>query len=157
MGLPARRIHQQISVLASLYRLADAAGVAGGLSLAIWLVGSAQGDYLLPGAAAIIVHYLVAEVGGMYRSWRGVSGNREAFATLATWLVAFTTLGGIGFASGRLIEFPRSMLGIWILTTALLLIVSHSLLRSGQRSLWLRGLNTQGCAIVGGTELGIQL
>jgi undecaprenyl-phosphate glucose phosphotransferase len=157
MGLPARRIHQHISLLGSLYRFVDAASVAGGLALGVWVAGSAQTDYLLPGAVAIIVHYLVAEIGGMYRSWRGVSGNREAFAVLSTWLVAFGLLAGLGFASGRLADLPRVLLGIWILGTALLLVLSHGLLRSGQQSLWLRGLNTKGCAIVGVTELGIQL
>ncbi|MBW8885047.1 MAG: undecaprenyl-phosphate glucose phosphotransferase, partial [Planctomycetia bacterium] len=69
MGLPARRIHQQISILGSLYRLADAASVASGLYFAVWAMGSVHTDLLLPGAAAIIVHYMVAELGGMYRSW----------------------------------------------------------------------------------------
>ena len=84
MGLPARRIHQQFSLLGSLYRLADAASVAGGLALAIWVAGWAPADHLLTGCVAIIVHYLVAEFGGVYRSWRGVSRNREVFATLTT-------------------------------------------------------------------------
>jgi putative colanic acid biosynthesis UDP-glucose lipid carrier transferase len=157
MGLAPRRIHQQISVLGSLYRLADALSVAGGVSLAVWVVGNQQADYLLPGAAAIIVHYAVAEMGGMYRSWRGVSANRESFAALGVWLVAFAALLGIGFASGRLAEYSRTLLGLWGLATALALVASHSLLRSGQRSLWLRGMNTKGCAIVGVTDLGIQL
>src|SRR5205085_10835404 len=133
--LPARRIHQQISLLASLYRLADAISVASGLAVAIWAVGNAPADYLLAGAAAIIVHYLVAEVGGMYRSWRGVSGNREAVAVLSTWIVALTALAGAGFAAGRIADFSRLTIGTWCLGTALLLVLSHSLLRSGQKSL----------------------
>ncbi len=157
MGLPARRIHQQISVLGSLYRLADAASVAVGLYFAIWAMGSAQADYLLPGAVAIIVHYLVAELGGMYRSWRGVSSNREAVAILTTWLIAFALLVGFGFAKDRLVDVPRAILGTWFLASALLLVLSHGLLRGGQKQMWLRGLNTNGCAIVGVTELGIQL
>src|SRR5215471_9188844 len=157
MGLPARRIHQQISILGSLYRLADAASVASGLAIAIWAVGSMPTDYLLAGSFAIIVHYLVAELGGMYRSWRGVSSDREAFATLLTWLISGALLGGLGFASGRLADFSRLMLATWLSSTALLLVVSHSFLRNAQRSLWLRGLHTRGCAIVGVTNLGIQL
>jgi putative colanic acid biosysnthesis UDP-glucose lipid carrier transferase len=157
MGLAARRIHQQFSVLGSLYRFADAVSLAGGLSLAVWAASSAPADFLLPGAVAIIVHYLVAELAGMYRSWRGVSGNREVFAVLCTWLIAFSLLAGLGFATGRLEAFPRVLLGTWLLGTALCLVVSHGLLRSGQQSLWLRGLNTKGCAIVGVTELAIQL
>jgi putative colanic acid biosynthesis UDP-glucose lipid carrier transferase len=157
MGLPARRIHQQFSILGSLYRLADAASIAGGLSLAVWTTGSPPADYLLPGAVAIIVHYLVAEIGGMYRSWRGVSGDREAIAALSTWVAAFALAATIGFASGRLAGFPRVMLGNWFLAAALYLVLSHRLLRIAQRSFWLRGVNTKGCAIVGVTELGIQL
>src|SRR5262249_51416882 len=98
MGLPARRIHQQFSILGSLYRLADAMSVAGGLGLAVWTIGNPRADYLLPGAAAIIVHYLVAEIGGMYRSWRGVSGDREAIAALSTWAAAFALVATLGLA-----------------------------------------------------------
>src|SRR5215510_10750831 len=99
MGLPARRIHQQIPMLASLYRLADAASVASGLALAAWLAGSPLGDFVLSGAAAIVLHGLVGEIGGMYRSWRGVSSHREAYATLCTWFVTFALLGGLAEAS----------------------------------------------------------
>src|SRR3954470_1134247 len=157
MGLPARRIHQQISILGSLCRLADAASVASGLYFAVWAMSSVHTDLLLPGAAAIIVHYMVAELGGMYRSWRGVSTNREVVAVLSTWLVALAVLVGIGFASGRFVDVPRVILGTWLLGTALLLVLRHNFLRSAQKWLWQRGLNTNGCAIVGVTELGIQL
>jgi putative colanic acid biosysnthesis UDP-glucose lipid carrier transferase len=157
MGFAARRIHQHFSLVGSMYRLVDAAAVAGGLGVALWLTGQSAADYLLAGAVAIIVHYLVAEIAGMYRSWRGVSVNRESFATLFTWLLAFLITAGIGFAEGRLDHFSRLMLGSWWLSTAMLMVVGHGTLRTLQRSFWLRGLNTKPCAIVGVTELGIQL
>jgi putative colanic acid biosynthesis UDP-glucose lipid carrier transferase len=157
MGLPARRIHQQISLTGSLYRLADVASVAAGLALAVWAAQVAAADYLLAGSIAIIVHYLVAELSGMYRSWRGVSRDREAFAALSTWFVAFLVLGGIGLATARMNGVPRMLVGVWFLGTAMFLVFSHGLLRRMQRSLWLRGLNTKPCAIVGVTQLGIQL
>src|SRR5205807_9050254 len=53
MALPARRIHQQLSLSGSLYRLADAVSVAGGLGLAVWAADNAPAEYLLAGAAAI--------------------------------------------------------------------------------------------------------
>ena len=86
-----------------------------------WPLGSSAArrpSTCCPAAVAIIVHYLVAELAGMYRSWRGVSGDREAFATLCTWLVAFSLLAALGFATGRLAEFPRLLLGVWLLGTA---------------------------------------
>lgn len=157
MGLAARRIHQTFSLIGLLYRLVDAASVAGGLALAAWVIQASAAEYLLAGAAAIIVHYLVAELAGMYRSWRGVSGDREAFAVVFSWGFAFLLVAAIGFASGRLAEYPRLLLGVWLLGTAMLMVVGHGLLRTLQRSFWLRGLNTKPCAIVGVTELGIQL
>src|SRR5687767_8907729 len=157
MGFPARRIHQQISILGSLYRLADAASVAGGLVLATWAGGLLPADFVLPGTAAILIHYFVAEIGGMYRSWRGVSTSRETFASLTCWSIAALTLAGIGLAQGRLAALPQTLLIVWPLGTALCLMLTHGLLRGAQRSLWLRGLNTKGCAIVGVTDLGIQL
>lgn len=157
MGLPARRINQQFSVLGSAYRLVDAASVAGGLCLAVWVASGVPADYLPLGAGALLIHYLLAEFVGMYRSWRGVSTSRETVAALCTWLVSFAVLCGIGLGSGYLAELPRVLLGTWGLGTALFLVLSRGLLRGCQKSFWLRGLNTNGCAIVGVTELGIQL
>ncbi len=157
MGLPSRRINQPISLLGSAYRLVDAVSVGGGLSLAVWAAAGVQADFLLPGAAALIIHFLVAEVAGMYRSWRGVSTSRETVAALCTWLISFAILVSIGFAPAHLASFPREMLGTWFLGTSLFLVLFRGLLRSAQKSFWLRGFNTNGCAIVGVTELGIQL
>jgi putative colanic acid biosynthesis UDP-glucose lipid carrier transferase len=157
MGLAARRIRQQFSVLGSLYRLADAASIAAGLVFAAWTTQRAFSEHLLPCAAAMIAHYLVAEFSGLYRSWRGVAASREAFAVLFTWGIALALITGAGYSTGHLAAFPRLFLGTWLLTTALCLVISHRVLRSAQQSLWLRGVNTRGCAIVGVTELGIQL
>jgi putative colanic acid biosynthesis UDP-glucose lipid carrier transferase len=157
MGLPSRRIHQQFSGLGSLYRLVDGASVAGGLAAAVWFAAGIPADYLLLGAAGLLVHYLLAEFAGMYRSWRGVSTSRETVAAFCTWILSFAVLAGLGFASGHLTQISRAILGGWLTSTALLLVASRGLLRACQKSFWLRGLNTNGCAIVGVTELGIQL
>jgi len=157
MGLPARRIHQQFSALGSLYRLVDGASVSGGLAAAVWFAAGKPADYLLLGAVSLIIHYLLAEIAGMYRSWRGVSNNREIAAALGTWLISFAAIVGIGFATGHLAEFSATILSAWLGATALLSVASRGILRAAQKSFWLRGLNTNGCAIVGVTELGIQL
>jgi putative colanic acid biosynthesis UDP-glucose lipid carrier transferase len=157
MGLPARRIHQQFSLVGVLYRLVDAAAVAGGLALAIWIARLPAREYLLSGAIAIIVHYFVAEIAGTYRSWQGVSGNREAYAKLSTWGLAFLLVAALGFATQRLEDYPRLLLGTWLLATAMFMVMGNGTLKVLQRSYWLRGLNTKPCAIVGVTELGIQL
>jgi putative colanic acid biosynthesis UDP-glucose lipid carrier transferase len=157
MGLAARRIHQPFSLVGFLYRLVDAACVAAGLGLAAWVSQASPARVLLPGALAVIIHYLVAELAGMYRSWRGVSADREAYATLCSWMVAFGLLAGVGLASGTLSEYSRLTTGVWFLAAPMFMILGHGLLRSFQHSLWQRGINTRSSAIVGITELGIQL
>jgi putative colanic acid biosynthesis UDP-glucose lipid carrier transferase len=157
MTLSVRHIHQQFSLVGPLYRLVDALCVAGGLSAAISVGGLDPAAFLLPGAAAIIGHYLVAEIGGMYRSWRGASSEREAFCTLFTWVAACALLAGAGFATGRMATFSRLTLGVWFLSTPLFMLLSHGILRGIKRSLWTRGINTKTFAIVGVTELGFQL
>jgi len=157
MTLPSRHIHQHFSFGSSLLRLADAASVAGGLLLALQFLGVEAGAYALHGAVAVIVHYLVAEFSGMYRSWRGASPEREIFGSLLSWSGSFAILAAIGFATGRLAEFPRSLLALWLVFTPLLTVASHTLLRQFCRALWSRGINTRPFAIVGVNELGFQL
>lgn len=157
MGLPAQKIHQSVSFSGTFARLLDAAAVTGGLALALWLRGQPPGDYAFAALAAILGHYLVAELGGMYRSWRGVSRSRETLAALSTWCLAFGLLAALGFATGRLAAFPRSLLGTWWLAGGLLLVLLRGVVRAVQQWFWQHGINTKGCAIVGVTELGIQL
>lgn len=158
MALPTRHIHQHFSVAGSLFRVADMLCVAGGLALAVkYTAAHSHADYMLPGAVAIIVHYLVSEISGMYRSWRGASTEREAACTLLAWTVSFALLGSIGFATGRLATFSRILLLTWFIATPVMTFVSHMLLRMLRRAFWIRGVNTKSFAIVGVTELGFQL
>lgn len=157
MGLPARSIRQQISSAGTLHRLLDALAVGGGLAAALWLLQMSAQEYLLAGAAAIIVHYLLAEVGGMYSSWRGAKGEREWLSAGATWLLSLGVVCALGFATDRLESAPRSLLALWGAVTLAGVVISRIVVRSIQRATWIRGVNTRPVAIVGVTELGFQL
>ena len=157
MSLSSRQIHQQFSLTGAVYRLADAACVAGGLALAVGWVGAPAADYQLPGAVAIIVHYLAAEFAGMYRSWRGVSADREAFCAIFTWTVSFLLLGTLGYVAEKSAGFTWLLAGGWFAATPILIVAAHGLLRAMRRLFWLRGMNTKTFAIVGVNELGFQL
>jgi putative colanic acid biosynthesis UDP-glucose lipid carrier transferase len=162
MGLPARNIRQHISVMGSLFRLVDAAAIAAGLALAVWILGRVPQHDVVAGALAIAAHLLVAEFTGLYRSWRGVSSEREVFCTLLTWTLALLLVGAVGLSTlgislaawhGK----ARLILLTWSGTSAVLMIVTHSVLRGFKRAFWTRGLNHRPVAIVGVTELGFQL
>jgi putative colanic acid biosysnthesis UDP-glucose lipid carrier transferase len=121
------------------------------------LTGHTQLDIVLPASLAIIIHYLTAELVGVYRTRRGSSAERQAIAKVITWGVSIVLVTGIGFAIDRLHTFPRLVLGTWFLATALGMVVSYGCIRVLQRLIWQRGLNTRSAAIVGVTELGFQL
>ncbi|ADB14797.1 Undecaprenyl-phosphate glucose phosphotransferase [Pirellula staleyi DSM 6068] len=157
MTINNRQIHQQFSVLGTVYRTVDAAAIAVGLGLSLEVSGAWHVDYLLAGCAAIVVHYLAAEFSGMYRSWRGASASREAFATLGVWALSLAMLMAMGFVTERLAHYPRPMLGYWLLMTGGMMVFSHATIRAVRRALWCRGVHTHNAAIVGVTELGFQL
>lgn len=162
MGLPARNIRQHISFLGSVFRLVDAAAIAAGLAVALWLFGRVPEHDLMAGAIAIAAHLLVGEFTGLYRSWRGVRSEREVVCTLLTWTLALVIVGCVGLTTlgvsyaawhGK----ARVILLTWAGISAASMILSHSLLRSLKRAFWTRGLNHRPVAIVGVTELGFQL
>lgn len=162
MALPARRIRQPISVTGSLFRLVDALAIASGLAIASWIFGRLPQHELVAGSIAIVAHLLIAEITGLYRSWRGVSNEREVLCTLLTWALALAALATVslttlGITPAAWHGQARLMLLVWGCSTTAMMIVSHSLLRLLNRAYWTRGLNHRHVAIVGVTELGFQL
>ena len=115
--------------------------------------------YLLAGAAAIILYGMVAELGGIYRRWRGVSKRREMVSALFAWGMTLLLLVGLRLLRAKITgDYSRKMLLIWFFGTPALMIA----FRMGIR--WLAahvcatlGYNTRHFAVVGVTELGFQL
>jgi putative colanic acid biosynthesis UDP-glucose lipid carrier transferase len=152
------RIHQQWSVLGLLYRLADGCCIAAGLALAA-RHGPPLSDehYWIAWAAAIIIYYLVAELAGVYRSWRGVSTEREMVCALVSWGSTLVALLALRLATEHVAEFSRLSVLLWFIITPLLIVASRTAIRSVQRTLRALGYNARGFAVVGVTKLGFQL
>jgi putative colanic acid biosynthesis UDP-glucose lipid carrier transferase len=152
------RIHQQWSIRGAWYRLSDALSIVVGLAVAVGHGLSASIEhYILVAAVAIIVYGLLAEIGDMYRSWRGVSANREIMGILLSWGGAWTLLLALGFATGHTAESSRAAMFTWLAVTPVLILASRILTRWMMRILLLLGYNTRKFAIVGVNELGFQL
>jgi putative colanic acid biosysnthesis UDP-glucose lipid carrier transferase len=151
-------IQQQWSILGGLYRLIDASCIAAALTLAAcsatWTTAE---HYIEAGGAAIIIHGLCAELGGMYRSWRGVSIGREVARALGTWGCTMLALLALGFITKHTAEFSRWCMLAWFLTTPLLIVACRIAVRWLLRVLRALGYNSRGFAIVGVNELGFQL
>lgn len=154
----ARRIQQHWSVREVVYRLTDALGILAALELALQAAHAEAAETTMRAAAAsIVLYYVVAEISGMFRNWRGVSADREALCAVGTWALTILALVVLGTFTGYGKGFSRSVLWVW-LTAAPVFVVSIRLgIRAVQRFLRSRGLNTRRYAIVGANELGFQL
>ncbi len=153
-----RRIHQNWSAVAVVHRVLDAVAILGAMVLAARWSPSCAGDACLAaGTTATIAYYLIAEVTGLYRSWRGISTELEMLCAVATWIFTLPFLLSLGYFTGRLDLFSRSLILFWFAAAPLMLVVNRGVIRWIQRMLRQKGLNTRRYAIVGVNELGFQL
>ena len=153
-----RRIHQQWSIRGAWYRLSDALYIVAGLAIAVSRGLTTTADhYVIAGAVAVFVYGLLAEVGDLYRSWRGVSVHREAIGTLLSWGLTCVILLVVGFITKHTAEFSRGSIICWFVITPLLILVSRILTRLIERLLLSWGFSSRRFAIVGVNELAFQL
>ena len=152
------RIYQQWSVQGVWYRLSDALCIVGGLAVAVVRGRTTTVDhYIIAAAVAIIVYYLLAEMGGLYRSWRGVSAHREAVGVLFGWGCTLVVLLALGFITQHTGEFSRISMLAWFATTPVLILASRIITRRIQQMLLSAGYRTRKFAIVGVNELSFRL
>jgi putative colanic acid biosynthesis UDP-glucose lipid carrier transferase len=156
---PSRpRIYQAWSLRDLVYRIADAAGIVAGLVIAVHWTHPRVGErYFTAAAAAIVLHYLVAEANGMYRSWRTVSAEQEIFCTLLTWALTCPLLFGAGALAGYGHAFPVRLLLAWGVVGAVVVTLTRMALRTTLRTLWAHGYRTRPFAVVGVNQLGFEL
>lgn len=157
-----RRITQHASLLTIVLRALDAVGIVGGLYAAERIAGGAVGPSATAAAlSAVALYFLAAEVTGLYRSWHGVSGERELLCAAATWAVTLPAMLVVGFAFGLLDRAAAELTHFgalaWFLLAPAAVAAGRTALRLYQRRLRAKGRNVRGLAIVGCTEIGFQL
>ena len=119
---------------------------------------SGGGEYqVTAAAAAIIVFYSLAEVSGLYRSWRGISLEQEAICAGLTWVLSLPALLTIGVVTSFHNHFSRPLVVAWFVTAPLLIVGARLLIRGIQWWLRARGRNTRRYAIVGVNDLALHL
>ncbi len=153
-----QKIHQQWSLQGLWYRLADAFCIALGLLISLQRgLTTTANLYVTVAAVAIVVFYLVAEAGGLYRSWRGVSGHREWVGARFCWGCTLMALSTLGFLTKHTAQFSRISMITWFVVTPAMMIVARIATRGAQHALRSLGYNIRTFAIVGVNELGFQL
>ena len=153
-----RGISYSESLLYSVHRLVDAAIIC--LSVALSLrhtVEATTSDLLTVAATSIVVYHVVADLSGLYRSWRGTRLRNEIVCVLATWAYTAPVLLGLGLVTQYNAEFSYSTKLVWIFTTPAAMILARIVMRKAQQRLRARGFNTRTYAVCGVNELSIQL
>jgi putative colanic acid biosynthesis UDP-glucose lipid carrier transferase len=113
--------------------------------------------YLLAGAGAIIIYYLLCEISGMYRNWRGVSIEREILCAVVTWVATVPFLLAASVMTRYAQWVDRSFIVLWTFLTLIIVVSIRIAIRLTQCYLRSRGYNTRGFAIVGINDLGFGL
>ena len=158
MTAVSRGISFHESLFYSLHRIIDAAVICGGVSIALGYTRHATlPDTLTIAAATILVYHVVAELSGVYRSWRGSRLRREIACVLMTWAYAVPVLLGVGLVTQYNARFSYASKLIWIVTTPAAIATARIVLRKIQQRLRARGFNSRRYAVCGVNELGIQL
>ena len=67
--------------------------------------GAALPELLAIAATTILVHHVVADLSGLYRSWRGTRLRGEIVCVLLTWAYTVPVLLGIGLVTQYNAEF----------------------------------------------------
>jgi putative colanic acid biosynthesis UDP-glucose lipid carrier transferase len=113
--------------------------------------------YLLAGAAAVVIFYLLSEISGMYRNWRGVSIEREILCVTMTWMATIPALLAAAVMTRYAAWVDRSFVVTWSILTLATIAAIRMAVRLTQCHLRTRGYNTRGFAIVGINELSLEL
>lgn len=158
MSPVSRGIAEHASPVDSLHRLVDSALIALCTFWALQYTPNVTLDeWLAVSAAAIVVHHLVSELSGLYRSWRGSRIRRELTCILASWAYASPVLLGLGLLSTYNATINYHTKVLFVLVTPVVLMAGRLVLRRFQQYLRARGFNTKTVAICGVNSLSLQL
>ncbi len=160
MSPMSRGIAQHDSPLDCLHRLFDALALAGVSAWALsfsFAEGFASHEWLVVAAAVVLVFHTIAEVNGLYRSWRGTRIRRELACLLTAWAYTVPIVLGLGLVTTYNAQISYSTKLVWIVASPLSLVVLRLAIRKLQQWLRRRGFNTRRVAIVGVNDLSLQL
>jgi len=141
-----------------LVKLSDILSIGIGLYFFItWFPEIDSKSTILVGLIGIVTFHLIAEFTGLYRRWMGIAFEKEVVTTIFAWTLSFTILAVIGQFSLYATEISGPYLYVWCLNCTVISLSFRMLYRWMMRWQTDRGINTRNFAVVGVTELGIEL
>jgi putative colanic acid biosynthesis UDP-glucose lipid carrier transferase len=150
------RTHQ--STIDVIQRFSDAGLLVGTLWLSVWLSGYQWAEREEVAAlAGVLVFYFLAEMNGLYASWRSTSFSSELRCLIWTlfWMVLILLL--FAFVGKVSEAYSRQVMLTWFVLAVLGIGLWRESIRFILRNLRYFGFNTRRVAIVGANDLGKKL
>ncbi len=142
------------SVVALIQRLADAGWIVLAQYVACWLYPEEwKQSNTVAALVAMIAFHLVAEVNGLYRSWRGAPLKHEAFQALATWTIAAPVILFVAFITKTTTQYSRFITTVWFVLVPVFVVSWRLALRFALMELRRHGRNSRTVAIAGLTPM----
>lgn len=141
------------SQLDTLYRLADGVIIFAMLVFSVAVYARTWSDqYTITAISATILFYFSARLNKLYRSYR-VSRLLDEFKPLMmSWAATLAGLLVLGYSFKATQDLSRVTLGIWALSTPVVLLAWRRLLRQGLKAMRAKGYNTRSVVILGVDE-----
>jgi putative colanic acid biosynthesis UDP-glucose lipid carrier transferase len=156
--LQSQQIKSQENWPQLLMKVMDSFAIVVGLFVLIrWIPEVNSKSTIVIGLISIGLFNMVAEFMGLYRRWQGVAFEREVTCTMIAWSITFLLLAALGQLSLYSTEISGPALLIWFMITPVLSLSGRMISRWARRWQTDRGINTRNYAVVGITNLGIQL
>src|SRR5882724_4493204 len=146
------------SAVTLMQRLVDAGWIVLGQYLACMMYRQAwnQTNTVAALVAALAFHF-VAEVNGLYRSWRGAPMKGEVFQALAAWAIAAPVILFVAFITKTSSSYSRVVTTVWFALTSAMIVASRIVLRLVLMEFRRRGRNSRTVAIAGLTPMAQRL
>ena len=146
------------SAVSLAQRVADAGWIFAGHYAACRLYPQDWGNLNTAAVAvAVLVFHFVAELNGLYRSWRGAPLKHEAFRVVTTWAVVVPFLLFLAFITKTSAQHSRFIVTVWFGLTPALVLGWRVVVRLVLLELRQRGRNSRTVAIAGLTPMAERL
>ena len=151
-------IRNNLNQFAFLYRLIDIFIIQICLIAASYLyLEKFDVKYFVLGLVSNMAYLFFAELFVLYRSWRNGSFKEMVFYTVCSWALTLFPLFIFLFFTKQTEYFSRVVLGLWIVSTSILLCAWRGVFRQFLISIRRKGYNTRSVGIIGLTKRGIDL
>jgi len=151
-------IRNNLNQFAFLYRLIDIFIIQICLIAASYLyLEKFDVKYFVLGLVSNMAYLFFAELFVLYRSWRNGSFKEMVFYTVCSWALTLFPLFIFLFFTKQTEYFSRVVLGLWMVSTAIMLCAWRGVFRQFLISIRRKGYNTRSVGIIGLTKRGIDL